>query len=179
MHLISEMIHPSLESIDGNVFRRQAARGVVLRDESILLLFTERYNDFSFPGGGVGLDEDLVAGLQREMQEETGAREITVLRHYGRVEEYRPYWKADYDLMHMTSHFYICEIAEQLGETRMEAHELANGMRPLWIKINEAISHNQAVMARQEVSMGQSIHRETMMLEKIQRELVLGETLDD
>lgn len=135
--------------------------------EQILLLFTERYNDFSFPGGGLDGDEDIATGLKRELEEETGAREIQVLQHYGYIEEYRPYWKPQYDLMHMTSHFYQCEVAPQLEPVRMESHEIANGMRPVWINLHEAISHNEAVMQRQDSSMGQSIQRETFMLKKL------------
>lgn len=110
--------------------------------------------------------------MKRELEEETGAREIQVLQHYGYIEEYRPYWKPQYDLMHMTSHFYQCEVAPQLEPVRMENHEIANGMRPVWINLYEAISHNEAVMQRQELSMGQSIQRETFMLKKVASELM-------
>ncbi|ALE00072.1 NUDIX hydrolase [Pseudomonas syringae] len=174
MQLITEIIHPELKSTQGRIFRRHAARGIVLRDEKILLLFTERYNDFSFPGGGLDADEDVVTGLKRELEEETGAREIQVLQHYGYIEEYRPYWKPQYDLMHMTSHFYLCDVAHQLEPVRMESHEIANGMRPVWISVTEAIAHNEAVMQRQESSMGQSIQRETLMLRKVASELVVN-----
>lgn len=71
MQLITEIIHPDLKSTQGRIFRRHAARGIVLRDEKILLLFTERYNDFSFPGGGLDANEDIVTGLKRELEEET------------------------------------------------------------------------------------------------------------
>ena len=74
MQLITEIVHPELKSKQGRVFRRHAARGIVMRDEQILLLFTERYNDFSFPGGGLDGDEDIVTGLRRELEEETGYR---------------------------------------------------------------------------------------------------------
>jgi len=49
----------------------------------------------------------------------------------------------------------------------MESHEIANGMRPVWINLHQAISHNEAVIQRQEPSMGQSIQRETFMLKKV------------
>ncbi|MCO4080887.1 DNA mismatch repair protein MutT, partial [Pseudomonas aeruginosa] len=65
MQLITEIVHPELKSKQGRVFRRHAARGIVMRGEQILLLFTERYNDFSFPGGGLDVDEDIVTGLKR------------------------------------------------------------------------------------------------------------------
>ena len=54
----------------------------------------------------------------------------------------------------------------------MESHEIANGMRPVWINLHEAIAHNQAVMQRQESSMGQSVLRETFMLKKVASELI-------
>ena len=74
--------------------------------------------------------------------------------------------------MHMTSHFFVCDVAQELADVRMESYEIANGMSPIWISVNEAMSHNRQVMARQENTMGQSIQRETFMLETISRELV-------
>lgn len=172
MKLLTELIHPELVSREGRVLRRQAARGIVLRDDRILLLFTERYNDFSLPGGGVDQNEDIQVALKRELEEETGARNVEVRAHYGFIEEYRPHWKPDYDLMHMTSHFFVCDVAPELAAVRMENYEIANGMRPVWIGVEKAMNHNRQVMLRQEKTMGQSIQRETFMLEKIASELV-------
>lgn len=172
MTLLAELIHPDLDSRQGIAFRRHAVRGIVLRDEQILLLFTERYNDFSLPGGGVDEGEDITTALQRELEEETGARDVRVHDHYGFIEEYRPYWKPNYDFMHMTSHFYTCTIAAQLGSVRMEHYEVANGMKPMWVPIVDALRHNRDVMTRQEQSMGQSIQRETYMLDRIAKDLL-------
>lgn len=171
MQLITTLIHPDLKTLDGNVFRRQAARGIVLREESILLLFTERYDDFSFPGGGVDPGEEIVVGLRREIEEETGATNVRVGRNYGHVEEFRPYWKPQFDLMHMVSHFYFCEVDPELRAPQMEDYEHANGMHPVWVNLQEAITHNRSVMLRKASSMGQSIERETFMLERVAGEL--------
>lgn len=172
MKLLKVLIHPELTSRDGRVLRRHAARGIVLREDKILLLFTERYNDFSLPGGGVDQDEDIQVALKRELEEETGARNVQVHAHYGLIEEYRPHWKPDYDLMHMTSHFFVCDIAPELADARMESYEIANGMNPVWVSVDEAMNHNRQVMARHEKTMGLSIQRETFMLEKISRDFV-------
>jgi ADP-ribose pyrophosphatase YjhB (NUDIX family) len=170
MTLITKLVHPDVTTMTGNILARRAARGIVLRDTSILLLFTERYNDFSFPGGGVADGEDLIEGLRRELEEETGASNVRVTRNYGYIEELRPHWKPGFDLMHMTSHFYFCDIDSELRAPRMEAYEIANGMRPVWVGLDDAIAHNRAVMQRQETSMGLSIQRETFMLEKLASE---------
>lgn len=171
MNLIKTLIHPDVTTTNGTVFKREAARGIVLMNDSILLLFTERYNDYSFPGGGVEYGEDIEKCLSRELAEETGARNIQIKHHYGYIEEIRPYPKKDYELMHMISHFYMCEIDAVLGEPKMESYEHKNGMRPVWVNLHDAIKHNQSVMQRKDQSMGQSIYRETFMLEKIASDL--------
>lgn len=172
MKLLKELIHPALDIRKGRTLRRHAARGIVLRENRILLLFTERYNDFSLPGGGVDQGEEITIALKRELEEETGARDVRVKEHYGFIEEYRPHWKPEYDLMHMTSHFFVCDVAPELADVRMESYEIANGMKPVWVSVSEAMEHNREVMTRQEKTMGQSIQRETFMLERISRELV-------
>jgi ADP-ribose pyrophosphatase YjhB (NUDIX family) len=173
MKLLQELVHPALTTREGRILRRHAARGIVLRKKEILLLFTERYNDFSLPGGGADEGEEITVALKRELEEETGARDVQVKEHYGFIEEYRPHWKPEYDLMHMTSHFFLCDVAAELAEVRMESYEIANGMKPVCVSVSEALSHNRQVMSRQEKTMGQAIQRETFMLEKVSRELVL------
>ena len=171
MRLIKKLVHPDVTGTTGVILTRRAARGIVLRERSILLLFTERYNDFSFPGGGVAEGEDLIDGLCRELEEETGASNIRVQRDYGYVEELRPHWQPGFDLMQMTSHFYVCDIDPDLRATKMEHYETANGMRPVWVNLDEAIAHNRGVMERREASMGLSILRETFMLEDVASDL--------
>ena len=44
------------EFIDANqktMLTRIAARAIVIRDNQILMLYTQRYHDYSLPGGGV------------------------------------------------------------------------------------------------------------------------------
>ncbi|MFN4297250.1 MAG: NUDIX hydrolase [Brevundimonas sp.] len=171
MRLIKKLVHPDVKAVTGAILTRRAARGIVMRDTSILLLFTERYNDFSFPGGGVAEEEDLIDGLRRELEEETGASNVRVQRNFGYIEELRPHRRSGFELMHMTSHFFFCDIDPELRATRMEAYETANGMRPLWVELHEAIAHNRGVMKRLEATMGLSIQRETFMLEELVNDL--------
>ena len=171
MRVIAELVHPALVTRSGRVLRRHAARAIVQRGRALLLMYTARYDDYSFPGGGIADGEDPVAALRRELAEETGASRIRVLHAYGTIEEYRPDRSPDHDLMHMTSHFYTCAIDAQLGQTRLEHYEQANGMRPVWIDVDAAIAHNRAVLQRADARMGLSIHRETYMLEHVAAEL--------
>lgn len=177
MRLLKTAFHPDVSESDISpsssltLIERHAARAIVLRAEDILLLFTERYHDYSLPGGGIDDGEDEIQGLQRELQEETGAQGIHNVQPFARYDEYRPWYKADADIIHMISHCYTCDIDEQLGDTAYESHEVSNGMKPVWINIHSAIAHNEEVIASSPKK-GLSIERETFMLKVIAEELL-------
>ena len=73
--------------------------------------------------------------------------------------------------MHMESFCYTCDIHSELGDTRLEDYEIHNGMRPVWINIHQAISHNEHTMANSDKK-GFSIERETFLLKLIVQELL-------
>lgn len=177
MQLLKTAFHPDLSpedilpTSDLKLIERHAARGIVMKGENILLLYTHRYHDYSLPGGGIDEGEDEIEGLIRELKEETGAEGVRNVTAFARYDEYRPWYKADADIIHMISHCYTCEIDEELGETAYESHEVSNGMKPLWINIHEAIRHNEEVIASSPKK-GLSIERETFMLKVIVEELV-------
>jgi ADP-ribose pyrophosphatase YjhB (NUDIX family) len=177
MNLLKTAFHPDVapDDITTNspftTIVRHAARGIVLRGDQILLLYTARYDDYSLPGGGIDEGEDEITGLSRELKEDTGAQGVRNVTPFGRYDEYRPWRKADADIIHMISLCYVCEIDEQLGETAYESYEVRNGMKPVWLNIHAAISHNEEVMANSDKK-GLSIERETFLLKLIASELV-------
>lgn len=73
MRHLQSTIHLELDHLDDKIiFQRNAARAIVLDGEDVLLLYTERYHDYTLPGGGIDEGEDVIAGLVRELEEETG-----------------------------------------------------------------------------------------------------------
>lgn len=177
MRLLKTAFHPEVSEVDISpssslvLIERHAARAIVLKGEDILLLFTERYHDYSLPGGGIDDGEVEIEGLKRELQEETGAQGIRNVQPFARYDEYRPWYKSDADIIHMISHCYTCDIDDELGDTAYESHEVSNGMKPVWMNIRTAIAHNEEVIANSPKK-GLSIERETFMLKVILEELV-------
>ena len=73
--------------------------------------------------------------------------------------------------MHMLSYCYTCDIDQELLTPEFEAHELQNGMQPLWMNIHKAIEHNELVIKSSDKK-GLSIERETYLLKRIVAELL-------
>jgi ADP-ribose pyrophosphatase YjhB (NUDIX family) len=171
MRLLKSTIHPDISDMSARQFTRKATRAIVLKGENILLLYTKRYHDYSLPGGGIDDGESHVAGLVRELKEETGAHDVKNIQAFGLYEEFRPWYKADFEFMRMQSYCYICSIDDELLEPELESHEISNGMYPIWMNIHQAISHNEHTMANSQKK-GLSIERETFLLKLIVSELL-------
>lgn len=167
MQILKTHYHPEVKNLENkSIFTRLAARSIAIQGNDILLLYTERYEDYSLPGGGLDLNEDKVEGMMRELKEETGAKGIKNIKPFGAYEEYRPWHKSDYDVQHMISYCYTCDINNELGNSNLESYEINNGMKAKWVNIHEAIEHNEKTMATSEKK-GMSIERETFLLKLI------------
>lgn len=171
MRLLKSTTHADISDLSAPQFTRKASRAIVLKGENILLLYTKRYHDYSLPGGGIDEHETNICGLIRELKEETGAHNISQVKEFGMYEEYRPWYKNDYDIVHMVSYCYTCTIDDELLTPELESHEIANGMHPTWINIHDAIAHNEHTIAHSEKK-GMSIERETFLLKRIVNELL-------
>lgn len=169
MPLLRSTTHPDVTAAKCTQ-QRIATRGIITQGEEILLIFTARYHDYSLPGGGLHADEDIVTGLIREVEEETGAENIHNVVPYGCYEELRPWYKDGFDSIQMLSYCFTCDANRELGSPRLEENEIKNGVSALWINIHEAISHNLDVIASHPKA-GLSIARETYLLQKIAQEI--------
>lgn len=171
MRLLRSTLHPDVTDNKGEILKRLAARAIVLKGQKILLMYTQRYQDYTLPGGGLDQTESPEQGLRRELAEETGATGIRNIKGFGMYEEYRPWYKPEHDTLHMLSYCFTCDIDAQLGQAQLEDYEVNNGMSAVWVDIHQAIAHNQATMANSDKK-GLSIERETFLLQRIASELV-------
>ena len=171
MKLLKKAYHPEATDLEyKSMFTRLATRAICVKGNSILLMYTERYEDYSLPGGGLDEGEDRIEGMKRELVEETGAVNIQNIKPFGIYEEYRPWYKTDFDIIHMISHCYTCDIDKELGKSKLESYEIKNGMKPVWIDIDKAIKHNLKTIINSNKK-GMSIERETFLLKLIQQSL--------
>ena len=172
MQILKTHYHPTITTLENkSIFTRLATRSIALHGNHILLLYTQRYEDYSLPGGGLDAGENKIEGMMRELSEETGAKDIKNIKPFGAYEEYRPWYKSDFDIQHMISYCYTCDVNKELGNANLESYEIKNGMKAIWVNIHEAINHNKKTMATSDKK-GMSIERETFLLQLIAENVV-------
>lgn len=110
---------------------RIACRGLIIKDNEILMSYETVTDQWMIPGGGLEENESEIDCLKREMGEETGIL-IKTLDCVLEIDEY-------YENFKWVNKYYICE---EIGETKknLTDREIEVGMEPRWTKIDEIIN---------------------------------------
>lgn len=68
---------------------RDTAGGIVLGPDSRMVLVHQGSNVWSFPKGGIEEGEEILTAARREVLEETGLADLTMLKELGSYKRYR------------------------------------------------------------------------------------------
>lgn len=128
-----------------NLKTRTTVRGIIIKDNQVLMVYSPQFNDYTFPGGGKKETESYEHALIRELKEELGADYVYDIKPYGTLTEYRYGLNQNDQIYKQTSHYYLCEVGS-LGKQELAERELVHGVIPVWVDIEIAIKHNQSVM---------------------------------
>jgi dUTP pyrophosphatase len=154
----------------GKIRERKTVRAIILNSErQVLMVYSELFDDYTFPGGGIIDSETDQQALTRELKEEIGADKITIIKPYGTTKEMR-YGVNGSDHVYMqSSTYYLCEIHE-LGAQELQGRELLHGLIPKWVSMNEALEKNENIMKdfrHQTKGLKTVLIRENMVLNKL------------
>ena len=92
-------------NLNGKTYYREAVRAVIMDNNKILLIYSEKNGDYKLPGGGVEEGETYEEALIREVEEEAGVR-VSINKELFRVMEYDEGQFDDCDLFKMLSIYY-------------------------------------------------------------------------
>ena len=67
----------------------ESAGGVVLNKDNMILVVKQRDSSWSLPKGRVELNEEKIATAKREIKEESGVRELELIKDLGKYQRYR------------------------------------------------------------------------------------------
>lgn len=152
---------------------RITVRGVITKDDEALMLYSSYFDDYTFPGGGIKENEDMIESLLRELNEEIGAVRISNVVPFGKIKEVKYTHKKDSSNTYIqTSYYYKLEV-DEFGKPNPVVREQLQGIEARWIKYRDALEHNNKVMndeKHQQKGIKTALSRENAVLMKLMEE---------
>ena len=121
---------------------REATRGIIIENNQILLVFSEKFKDYKLPGGGLEKNENFEQALLREVKEETGLS-VKIESFFEEIMEFDEAQEIEMDYFKMYSKYFICKKLEKNSQIISEI-----GSKTMWVNIDEAIIKNKKAMLK-------------------------------
>ncbi|MDR2828629.1 MAG: NUDIX domain-containing protein [Acholeplasmatales bacterium] len=152
--------------------KRYTSRAIILDSSKtkVLLVYSNAFDDYTFPGGGIQKMELPKKALYRELQEEVGARSIQILEDFGEIEEISKGINEYKKFIFYQKSFYFYVKITKYGVQKLDEKELSSGLEPVWVKIDDAIKHNKRKLEEYyitNIGIGTILKREITVLTKL------------
>lgn len=134
--LIAELTDKNVLGLDGmsNKVPRKTSRAIVMNEEGkYAVMYAEKFNLYSLPGGGIEEGEDEISTLIREIYEETGCT-CDFVEQLGIVSENRNH--QDYTTL---SYYFVVHTKTKTSDTHMTEAEIENGTSVKWFSLEETL----------------------------------------
>jgi 8-oxo-dGTP pyrophosphatase MutT (NUDIX family) len=119
---------------NANYQTREAARGIVIQDNKIALIYLSKFKYHKLPGGGVEKGETPEQAFNREIMEETGCL-CTVTNPKAITIEHRDNFK-----LNQISHVFFGKVTKNTHQTYFDQFEaIEEGSQLKWIRV-EAVT---------------------------------------
>ena len=130
---------------NGRAFVRPSVRGIILRNGTVAMVHSLKYDYYKFPGGGIESGESQIQTLIREVQEESGLIVLPeTTREYGNVSRKQKSDRVgEYELFVQDNYYYLCDAAEDIGKQALDDYEKDEHFTLEWVNPEHAIDINR------------------------------------
>jgi len=148
MRLRREIYHKEKLNLNGKIIERKAVRGIIRKNEKVLMIYSPVNGDYKFPGGGIEKDETKEDALIREIEEECGLKKTSVRKEWGKIIEYSEAKEKEYNVFMMTSYYYSCSVNDEQFPQKLDKYENELQFVPKWIALDQAIENNKKILSK-------------------------------
>ena len=107
-----------------NISHREAVRAIIIRNNKLAMVKSNKEGFYKFPGGGIEKDESYIDALVRETKEEVGLTVIPeTVREFGYVSERRKSTMFENEIFEHFSYYYIADISDDISEQNLDDYE--------------------------------------------------------
>lgn len=129
---------------NGKSFVRPSVRSIIIRDGKVAMVYSQLYDYYKFPGGGIERGETQQQALIRETAEESGLRVIAdTIREYGCVHRVESSDKPGISMFIQDNFYYICDAEPNPGEQTLDDYEERERFTLEFVSAEHAIDVNR------------------------------------
>lgn len=127
-----------------HAFTRDSARGIIIRNGKVAMIYSRKYDYYKFPGGGIENGENPIDAMIREAREEAGLIVIPeTVREYGCVHRIQ---KSDTDPSEcfvQDNYYYLCDALDGLTSQSLDEYEAKESFLLEFVEPAAAIQKNR------------------------------------
>ena len=130
--------------ISSQRYIKNSARAIIITNNKVAMLYSNRYKFYCFPGGSIEKDETIIETLIRETREEAGLMiKQNSIKEFGMIIEIRKDLKAENGIYEQNEYYYYCEVEENIFEQKLTQNEIEAGYELKFVTLDEAINQNE------------------------------------
>lgn len=125
------------------VFKRPSARGIIIEEQKIALVYSKKENYYKFPGGGIKQNEDMKEALIREVREEVGLTVIPEsIKEFGSVMRRQKSNNEPDTVFEQENFYFLCRTENSILEQELDDYEKEAEFILRFTDIDKAIKIN-------------------------------------
>ncbi len=128
----------------GKAFVRPSARCIAVKNGKVAMVYSQKYNYYKFPGGGIEPGESREEAMIRETLEEAGLAVISSsVREFGYVHRVQKSDYGDTAYFVQDNFYYLCQVENGVRPQSLCGYESEERFTLVWVDPVEAISVNR------------------------------------
>ncbi len=123
-----------------NIYKRPSARGIIIKNREIALVYSKKEKYYKFPGGGIKENEDMRSALIREVREEVGLIVIPdTIREFGSVMRRQKSNYSSDTIFEQENFYFFCQAENRSVEQELDDYEKEAEFCLRFVDIDDAI----------------------------------------
>ena len=157
------------------ISKRPSARGIIINEGKIALVYSKSKNYYKLPGGGLEKNEDLKTALIREVKEEVGLIIIPEsITEFGRVLRSQKSNYFEETIFEQENFYFLCKAENCQVEQNLDSYEKEADFVLRFTNIDDAIETNQNYHSDDGFDVNM-IKRELMVFQLIKKSNLIAE----
>ena len=131
-------------NINDKQYVRPSARGIIINNGKVAMIYSQKYDYYKFPGGGIEQSENMITALKREVLEETGLSLVDdSIKEFGSVMRIQKSRFNENEIFVQENFYFFCMTYDNITDQSLDQYESDEGFILQYVLPEFAINVNR------------------------------------